>query len=159
MSDNESPTGCKRPWNEGDPAKPYSVTLWTDTPGETDTCNTGEDFATEKEARMCLADMDAHFPHGWDVPYILLDGPKDLHEVTIRTTALKRAQRQRERDDREARNEYATQCGMEMGIHAYNDAMGYDSEPYDPAIHDNEELVPDSYYQSADRKHGYPSED
>ena len=41
MSDN------KRPWNEGDASKPYSVTLWTDTPGETDTCNTGEDFATE----------------------------------------------------------------------------------------------------------------
>lgn len=125
----------KREWNEGNPAKPYSVTLWDDTPGETDTCVTGEDFATEKEARMCLADMDAHFPHGWDVPYILLDGP-GVHEVTTRTHALKRLQREREADERAARSEMAMQCGMGMGIHAYNDAMGYDSEPYDPSIHD-----------------------
>jgi len=120
----------KRPWNEGDATKLYSVTLWSDTPGETDTCNTGEDFSTEKEARMCLADLGAHFPHGYDVPYILLDGP-GVHEVTIRTSALKRAQRERDRDDREARSEEAMQAGMMGGIHAYNDAMGCDNEPYE----------------------------
>jgi len=127
----------KRPWNEGDASKPYSVTLWHDTPGESDSCMTGEDFATEKEARMCLADMDAHFKHGWDVPYILLDGP-GVHEVTCRTAALKRLQRERESDDREARSEMAMQAGMGLGIHAYNEAMGCDSEPYDPDVHDRE---------------------
>jgi hypothetical protein len=132
----------ERPWNEGDPAKPYSVTLWTDTPGETDTCNTGEDFATEKEARLAMADMDAHFPHGWDVPYILLDGP-GVHEVTCRTAALKRVQREREADERMARNENAMQCGMAFGVAGYNDAMGYDSEPYDPAIHDTDDYMGD----------------
>ena len=86
---------------------------------------------------MCLADMDAHFPHGWDVPYILLDGP-GVHEVTCRTNTLKRFQRERERDQREWQREIATEAGMLGGIHAYNDAMGYDSEPYDPAIHDND---------------------
>jgi hypothetical protein len=27
------------------------------------------------------------------------------------------------------------------GVHAYNDAMGYDSEPYDPEIHDNHDYM------------------
>ncbi len=134
MSDN------KRPWNEGDPSKPYSVTLWTDTPGETDTCNTGEDFATEKEARLALADMDAHFPHGWDVPYILLDGP-GVNEVTCRTATLKRFQREKEADQRAWQREIAMEAGMGMGVHAYNDAMGYDSEPYDPDIHDTHDYM------------------
>lgn len=136
MSDN------KRPWNEGGTEKPYSVTLWGEDPTtseDNDSCVTGEDFATEKEARMCLADMNAHFnPKYYDVvPYVLLDGPNGLHEVTCRTKALKRAQREREEDDRAARSEFAMQAGMGMGIHAYNDAMGYDSEPYDPDIHDS----------------------
>lgn len=130
-----------KPWNDGDPNKPYSVTLWDDTPVETDTCRTGEDFATEKEARMCLADLGAHFPHGWDVPYIMLDGP-GVHEITCRTAALKRAQHQRAKDEREyereARLERAMEAAMGMGIDAYNDAMGYGSEPYDPTIHDDE---------------------
>jgi hypothetical protein len=126
-----------RPWNMGEGGKPYTVSLWTDTPVETDSCMTGEDFATEKEARMCLADLSAHFPQGWDVPYILLDGP-DVHEVTTRTLALKRVQREREADQRAWQREIANEAGMLGGIHAYNDAMGYDSEPYDPSIHDSE---------------------
>lgn len=134
----------KRPWNESGEEKPYTVSIWYDTPVESDSCATGCDFASEKEARMCLADMDLHFGKmHHDVPYVLLDGP-GVHEVTVRTAVLARAQREREADDRMARNEYATQCGMEMGIHAYNDAMGYDSEPYDPSIHD-EEVYNDDY--------------
>lgn len=133
----------KRPWNDGDTGKPYTVSLWCDTPVETDTCMTGVDFATEKEARLALVDLSPYFPtfrpQELDAPYILLDGP-GVHEVITRTHAVKRAQREREADDRMARNEYATQCGMEMGIHAYNDAMGYDSEPYDPAIHDTDDF-------------------
>jgi len=133
----------KRPWNEGEATKPYTVSLWWDKPVETDTCMTGCDFATEKEARLAQADLETTFPcfraKELDVPYILLDGP-NVHEVTTRTSALKRSQREREADEREARNEYATQCGMEMGIHAYNDAMGYDSEPYDPSIHDTDDF-------------------
>jgi hypothetical protein len=134
MSDN------KRPWNET-PDKPFSVTLWWDKPGETDTCMTGVDFSTEKEARLALADLPATFsafkPRELDVPYILLDGP-GVHEVTCRTEALKRSERERKEDERMARSENAMQQGMGLGIHAHNEAMGYDSEPYDPDIHDNE---------------------
>lgn len=130
----------KRPWNEGGEEKPYSVSLWIQDPSDmsdNDTCMAGEDFATEKEARMCLADMNAHFNDRFykDVPYVLLDGPNDLHEVTVRTQALKRMQRERECEDRAARSEMAMQAGMGMGIHAYNDMMGYDSEEYDPDLH------------------------
>jgi len=132
-----------RPWNEGDPTKPYTVSLWWDKPGETDTCMTGADFGTEKEARLALADLPATFSsfsaRDLDVPYILLDGP-NVHEVTERTEAVKRLQRERAEDDRAARHENAMQCGMGMGVHAYNDAMGYDSEPYDPSIHDPDDF-------------------
>lgn len=124
-----------RPWNMGGTEKPYTVSLWHDTPEETDTCMTAEDFATEREARMCLADLSAHFQQGWDVPYILLDGP-GVHEVTCRTEALKRFQRERESDNRAWQREQAMEAGMGLGIHAYNEAMGYDSEPYDPSIHE-----------------------
>jgi len=127
----------KRPWSEGGCDKPFCVSAWSDTPGETDTCSMGVDFSTEVEARECLAQFSARFPWTKDLPYLLLDGP-DVHEVTTRTLQLKRSQREQERDEREARSEQAMQAGMGMGIHAYNDAMGYDSEPYDPAIHDSD---------------------
>lgn len=127
----------KRPWNDGNPALPYTVSVWSDTPVETDTCWTGCDFASEKEARMCLADMDTHFgSHHKDAPYVLLDGP-NVHEVTCRTAVLKRVQREREADQRAWQREIANEAGMLGGIHAYNDAMGYDSEPYDYQDEDN----------------------
>lgn len=135
----------ERPWNE-DATKPYTISLWSDKPVETDTCFVAEDFATEKEARMGLVDLSATF-HGMrksdlDVPYIMLDGP-GLQEIITRPETVKRYERERERHERECRNENAMQAGMVFGVQGYNDAMGYDSEPYDPEIHDVDDFYRD----------------
>src|SRR5690606_16338959 len=87
--------------------------------------------------RLAMADLDAHFPPSHrDIPFILLDGPNGLHEITCRTEVLKRREKERKEDDNMARRERAMEAGMGLGIHAYNEVMGYDSEPYEPEIHD-----------------------
>lgn len=129
----------KRPWSE---AKSYTISFWGENPTQddnlgtwkgNDTCWMAGDFASEKEARLAMADLDAHFHKSHrDCPYILLDGPNGLHEITCRTDVLKRVQRKQEDDNRAWQREIAMEAGMGMGVHAYNDAMGYDSEPYNP---------------------------
>lgn len=80
----------ERPWNEGGSEKPYSVSFWMDKPVETDTCWTALDFATEKEARLYLAEN----PRYEDNPYILLDGP-GVHEVIFRPEIMKQIEEER----------------------------------------------------------------
>lgn len=109
-----------------DPAKPFSVCLWESHPDEdNDDCSTGTDFATEAEARACIADLDAHFNMVYyrTTPYIELDGP-GVNEVTERPGVKKRAKR----DDfeNEWRREIANEEGMLGGCDAYNEVMGYD---------------------------------
>jgi len=126
-----------------DPNKPYSVLLHYEDPEEEDSdgCATGEDFATLEEAQACLADFLAgkstHFNTSYynDVPYIELDGP-EVNLVIRQPKLIALKKREREEDDRMARHEMAMEAGMGLGIHAYNEVMGYDSEPYDPSIHD-----------------------
>ena len=115
---------------------------------ESDACATGEHFDTEEEARKCISDFLAGKPTCFDVkgrpgyyrdvPYIELDGAKDsnVYEVIRRSAQIKRLQREDEEYKRMERSENAMQCGMAFGVQGYNDAMGYDSEPYDPSIHD-----------------------
>jgi hypothetical protein len=123
--------------------KPWSVNLHYEDPEKEDSdgCATGEDFATEAEARQCISDFLAgkpcvftlpHLPGYYnDVPYIELDGPT-CNEVVRRKKQIAKLQREEESYQRMAKSEIAMQAGMEGGIHAYNDAIGYDSEPYDP---------------------------
>jgi hypothetical protein len=102
--------------------KPFSVTLWESHPDEgNDDCSTGDEFATEVEARACIANLDKHFKGSRSTPYVMLDGP-GINEVTERP-GVKRA-----KDDnfeREWRKERAMEAGMLGGCEAYNDVMGY----------------------------------
>lgn len=106
--------------------KPYSVTLWDTHPdkGE-DTCNTGEDFATEAEARQAFDNLEAAFPgmakgYWTHTPYVMLDGP-GVHEVKERP-GIKPLRD----DDGEWQREQAMQAGMAFGCDGYNEVMGYD---------------------------------
>lgn len=125
-----------------DPAKLYSVNLHYEDPEDPDSdgCATGHDFATLEEARaevVALLNGTStvfRMPYYNDVPWIEIDGP-DVNEVTRRPKLIAKLQREREEDDRAARREQAMEAGMGLGIHAYNEVMGYDSEEYDPSIH------------------------
>jgi hypothetical protein len=116
-----------------DPSKPFSVNLWESHPDEeNDDCSTGEDFATEAEARACIANLDGTFNPVYyrNTPFIELDGP-GLHEVTERPGVKKRRAKENKLDDDMARSEFAMQQGMGLGIEAYNDAIGSGTEPYE----------------------------
>ena len=97
-----------------------------------DTCCTGLDFATLEEAEDCYQNIEKHFSHGapggmvyWsNTPYVMLDGP-GVCKVRKRPGIKEYNPR---RDDEDARREFAMQQGMGLGIGAYNEAMGYDSE-------------------------------
>lgn len=107
--------------------KPYSVNLWTSHPEEgKDECSTGESFETLAEARACMVNLDATFDMVYyrNTPFVELDGP-DVHEVVERPGIVKRARREDRQDER---SEHAMQMGMGLGVHAYNEAMGGDSE-------------------------------
>lgn len=131
-----------------DASERWSVNLHYADPEDpdSDACATGHDFDTEEEARKCISDLLAgkndtfNMRYYRDVPYIELDGAKgsDVYEVIRRSAHIKRLQREEAADREMERREYATQCGMAFGVAGYNDAMGYDSEPYDPDIHDTE---------------------
>lgn len=133
MSDNENKWSVNL--HSADPEDP-----------ESDACDTGHDFDTEEEARKCISDFLAGKPTVFDshiagyyrnTPYIELDGPKgsDVYEVIRRQAQIKRAQREDAEYRCLERSENAMQAGMAFGVQGYNDAMGYDSEEYDPSIH------------------------
>jgi len=101
----------------------YTVNLWDTHPDDgEDTCAIGADFATEAEARACVANLRGTFPRSYkDSPWVQLDGP-GVHEVTRNPDAVAR---EPEGDD-EWRREQAMQAGMAFGCEGYNEAMGYD---------------------------------
>lgn len=115
--------------------KAWSVNLWGSHPeAENDDCWTGDDYATEGEARAVyeaadpVAAMAASLPepkrpefiayHSRDTVFVEIDGP------TSNEVRRLRADRRRF-DDREWSREIATQAGMMGGCDAYNGAMGW----------------------------------
>lgn len=122
-----------RPWNNGDPKTPWSVTAWGSHPDEgNDDCWQGGDYATEAEARtdfiLALTGTGLGVERG-STAYVMLDGP-GVCEVApyapYHTSEAKRRRARQERADRAAeRNERAMQHGMAFGCDGYNDAMGY----------------------------------
>ena len=99
----------------------YSVNFWGSHPDdENDDCYEAEGFATLEEAHAVFAAEVSDR----DVAYVELDGP-DVYD--IRKNPIHRPRR-RDSSDLEWRNEFAMQQGMGLGIDAYNDAMGYDTE-------------------------------
>ena len=108
-------------------AKLYSVCLWLTHPdNENDDCMTGEDFATEAEARAVMGNLSSAFDMVYhsDCAFVELDGP-DCHEVVERPGVLKRARRNAAADDADWKREQAMQAGMAFGCDGYNDEMGY----------------------------------
>lgn len=108
--------------------KLYSVTLWNDIPIDTDTCMTGDDFETEIEARLVIANIDAHFSFAKmkasNAPYIMLDGP-GIQEIICRKDMLIRLKNEHDFYNKTRQKEIAMEAGMGIGIDAYNDIMGY----------------------------------
>lgn len=108
-------------------AKMFSVCLWDTHPdlGE-DTCCTGEDFATEAEARECIANLENFFGPVClrTSPYVELDGP-EIHEVIERPGMVEARKRHLKDDLFSERRENAMMAGMAFGCDGYNDVMGY----------------------------------
>lgn len=118
-------------------AKAYSVNLWESHPDqENDDCSTGESFETLEQAVECMFNLDKHFDMTYyrNTPFVELDGP-DVHLVVERPGVAKRA---RQEDRMDGVREHAMQMGMGLGIHAYNEAMGGDSEEYQASMADQE---------------------
>lgn len=103
--------------------KLYSVCLWLTHPDqENDDCMTGEEFATEAEARACIANLNTHFnmPYFLECAFVELDGP-DCHEIIELPGVAEQAQRQARFDEACERSEGRMQAGMLGGVDAYND--------------------------------------
>jgi hypothetical protein len=107
--------------------KMFSVCLWESHPDNgNDDCSTGEDFATEAEARACLANLDGTFNMRYYrlSPFIELDGP-GVYEVLERPGVVARRKREFRDDFNAERHENAMMAGMAFGCQGYNDAMGW----------------------------------
>ena len=119
--------------------KPFSVNLWETHPDkEEDTCSTGESFQTLEQAMECMFNLDKHFNMTYyrNTPFVELDGP-GVHGVMERPGVAKAAKKEAAMDEAAERSEeYAMQQGMGLGIHAYNEAMGGDSEDYQDSMAD-----------------------
>jgi len=131
----------------------FSVNLWETHPdNENDDCSTGESFETLEQAVECMfnvlswesgtskarcPDMPFDMVYYRNTPFVELDGP-GVHGVMERPGIVKRAKREDAMDRAAERSEYAMQQGMGLGIHAYNEAMGHDSEDSPPESSEDE---------------------
>ena len=121
--------------------KAFTVLYWGSHPDEdNDDCFTGHDFDTKEEA-IAFFQGEVQDPPGklgyylHDVAFVEIDGIEDtdlalLDIKRVRQNPSFQAKKSHQ-DDGEWQREIANQAGMEFGIHGYNDAMGYDSEPYE----------------------------
>ena len=115
--------------------KEFSVNLWRTHPDlENDDCYTGESFETLEEAIACFFHLEGTFDMVYysDCPFVEMDGP-GIHGVMELPGVAKRARKAAAMDDAAGRSEYAMQQGMGLGVHAYNEAMGGDSEEAPPS--------------------------
>lgn len=98
--------------------KPFEVSIWGDTPWDTDTCWCGEDFDTLEEARKVFEKPETFFNPGdcYNV-YITLVGP-EVDETRV-------IGKPRKNSGKEVLREMAMEAGMLHGIEAYNDVYGY----------------------------------
>jgi hypothetical protein len=108
-----------------------AVNHWGSHPDlENDDCYCGEDFTSEAEA-VAYYHQD---PGQECVEYIEIDiAEEDCIRLGIeRCRKNPKFRPSFNEDTDEWRREQANEAGMLGGIHAYNDAMGYDSEEYEP---------------------------
>ncbi len=118
--------------------KQFSVNYWGSHPdADNDDCYTGEDFDSKEEAIAffkCEVQDPPNMPGYYHscVAFIEIDGLEDseLQEAGIERVRPNPHHKPEPKspDSGSWQREIAMQAGMEMGIHAYNDAMGFDSE-------------------------------
>ncbi len=109
--------------------KSYSVNFWGSHPNAgNDDCYCGEDFATVAEARAYFTDPSRWGTYVIDCSHVELasgersqDGALWVKTIKVRKNPEYQASQQ---DDKDWRNEIATQAGMLGGIEAYNEALG-----------------------------------
>lgn len=106
-----------------------AVNHWGSHPDlDNDDCITGEDFKTEAEA-VAFYGMD---PFDSSVEYIEID----ISDEDCKRLGIERCRKNPgfvpSVDSGSWQREIANEAGMLGGVHAYNDAMGYDSEEYIP---------------------------
>lgn len=108
---------------------PYSVNYWGSHPdSDNDDCYTGHDFATKDEALAFFKGEVQDPPNrpGYYircVAFVEIDGP-NVNEVRANPSFVKDTSP----DSGSWQREIANEAGMLGGVHAYNDAMGFDSE-------------------------------
>jgi hypothetical protein len=109
-----------------------SVLHWGSHPDlDNDDCFTGDEFDTVADAiKFYMQD-----PSDSSVGYIEIDLSDDILKMYNIERVRKNPNyisRKRDDNDDDWKREIAMQAGMGMGIDAYNDAMGYNSEEYEP---------------------------
>lgn len=105
-----------------------AVNHWGSHPDlENDDCHCGEDFTNEADA-LAYYNTD---PKDSSVEYVEID----LDDDNLKRLGIERCRKNPNhipsRDSGSWQREQANEAGMLGGVHAYNDAMGFDSEPYD----------------------------
>jgi hypothetical protein len=117
----------------------YSVEYWGSHPDDdNDDCHTGSDHDTIEEARAAFLGPLPTFCEGVTA-YVWLvenhenqEGDRRICVTVVEDRYVKRTKpRRSEDDDREWQREQAHQAGMAFGCQGYNDAMGWDAEPYE----------------------------
>lgn len=106
-----------------------AVSHWGSHPDlDNDDCFCGEDFDNEAAA-VAYYKKD---PTDTSVEYIEID----LSEMDCLRLGIERCRKNPNhipsRDSGSWQREQAMQAGMEFGVHGFNDAMGYDSEEWEP---------------------------
>lgn len=106
-----------------------AVNHWGSHPDlENDDCYCGEDFTNEADA-VAFYKTD---PSDSSVAFIEID----LSDEDCKRLGIERVRKNPKfipsKDSGSWQREIAMQAGMLGGVHAYNDAMGYDSEEYEP---------------------------
>ena len=106
--------------------KPYGVLHWGSHPdNNNDDCFTGEGF----DSIQAAVDAFKADPKDSSVAYIEIDG---LTETELESFGISRIRlnpnykHSHSNDDNDWKREQAMQAGMEFGIDAYNEMMGYD---------------------------------
>lgn len=113
-------------------SKTYAVNFWCSHPDlEQDDCATGEDFADLATAlaffNLPISDALATWTECETryISHVQLDGPDVSQVREVATYDAESIRKERDLDDRNDSQEYATQMGMAYGTAGYNDAMGY----------------------------------
>jgi hypothetical protein len=112
----------------------FHVTLWESHPDEdNDDCGAGDDFESEEAAAAVYLAPQDHFRRMREGGYthVMFEGPSGrlIRELPDAAETRRRRAREARESDEEMRRELAMEAGMLGGCDAYNDMMGWSTEP------------------------------